>query len=141
RRVVHGHGGTGAGGVPAVEQDRAQPPRRERDVRGEDRRRGDPYQVQLGAAGGQLVEVVHAPAAYPVGVPPGAEVLHVQVADGRYRHGGVQVRQQFGGADQPQVVGTAQEAQDRSGQRLVLGPQVVGDERDPPAEPALVLGG
>ena len=87
---------------------------------------------------GGFVEIVHSPDQAAVGVAPGAEILHVQVAH----------RQRFGprseiAADlrpdlRPAIVGGAHERKQRRFHLGVLQFQIVGNQGDVGCEPRLV---
>ena len=89
----------------------------------------------------QFVEIVDAPDQTPLGVPPGAEVLDVQIADGetarRIGEGAAEQRP----ALNPPVEGGAQEHERTRAHPLVFLPQIGSDDRGPGRQPGLVLPG
>src|SRR3954468_7578987 len=143
-------GGPGAGAVGGRTRLRPGVPRQqlrahlvpvEVEVRRQEGRGRQPQQVEQPWAGGQLVEVVDAPAPYLLAVAPGAEVLDVQVADDRHRRARVDRGQLLGPPDQPQVVGAAQELQLAGRERSVLLLEPRWDQLDDAGQPPLEVPG
>ena len=117
----------------------------QRQVAGLNRQPGadpQPHQIEGVRQRPGLVKVVDAPHQPPGRVPPGSEILEVNIADGRHRQTFRKRSGDAGPALHVAVEGAAQEFQWAGRHALVLGVQIVGQKPDMALHPGFIrLGG
>ncbi len=101
---------------------------------------GEPHEIQSIGGRPGFVEVVDAPNEPAFLVPPSAEVLDVQVADGEDGRRLCQIGADFRPKLQPAVKGRAEEGEDSFGHVLVFQGNVLADDGKPFGEPLLEIG-
>src|ERR1035438_4843524 len=98
-----------------------------------------PHEVDGVRKDAGFVKIVDAPYETSVGVAPGAEVFHVQVANRENGWRTLQFRADLRPHFQPAIESCAEEGKNAGGHLLVLDLQIAGNDVDVPAEPVLEL--
>ncbi len=101
----------------------------------------EPYQIEGEGQFGRFVKVIDAPDQPALDIPPGTEILDVQVAHGQHPGRLVQVGAQIGPELHPAIESGAQERKCSFGHALVLQLEVGSDQLRMNAEPCFVLAG
>ena len=96
-----------------------------------------PHQVHRVGEEAGLVEIVDSPHQPPIGISPGAEVLHVQVADRQETRHVIQFRAHLGPYLHPTIESRPKEWKKGRRHLLVLEPQIGLDNSDVQSQPIL----